>query len=113
MITDNWYTSPHLYNLLHKHKTNAFGTVRKNRRDMTNIEGSMKKGKFDHRCTNNLLALRWRDKKDMWMLSSAHEPKMIKASRRNYLTGSQKLKPEYVADYIKMGSVYRVDMKHI
>lgn len=29
LITDNWYTSPHLYNLLHKYKTNAFGTVGK------------------------------------------------------------------------------------
>ena len=111
VITDNWYTSPHLYNLLHKQKTNAFGTVRKNRRDMPHIEGKMKKEKLDYRCTDNLLALRWRDKKDVWMLSSAHEPKMIEAGRRNYLTGSQKLKPECVVDYnIKMGSVDRVDM---
>lgn len=71
----------------------------------------MRKGKFDYRCTDNLLALRWRDKKDVWMLSSAHESKMIETGRRNYLTGSHKLKPECVADYnIKMGSVDCVDM---
>ncbi|CAD1472665.1 unnamed protein product, partial [Heterotrigona itama] len=71
---------------------------------------NMRKGKFDYRCTDNLLALRWRDK-DVWILSSAHKAKMIEAGRRNYLTGSQKLKSEYVANYnIKMGSVDRVDM---
>ncbi|CAK9816580.1 PiggyBac transposable element-derived protein 4 [Anthophora quadrimaculata] len=111
VITDNWYTSPHLYNLLHKYKTNAFGTVRKNRRDMPHIEGNLRKGRFDYRCTDNLLALRWRDKKDVWMLSSVHEPKMIETGRRNYVTGLPKLKPECVANYnIKMGSVDRVDM---
>ncbi|CAD1470495.1 unnamed protein product, partial [Heterotrigona itama] len=79
---------------------------------MPHIEGNMKKGKFDYRCTDNLLALRWRDKKDLWMLTSAHEPKMTEAGRINHITGSQKLKPECVADYnIKMcTSVDRVDM---
>lgn len=111
LITDNWYTSPHLYNVLHKHKTNAFGTVRKNRKDMPHFEGKLTKGQFDYRCTNNLLALKWRDRKDVWMLSSAHEPKMIKSGRIHYRTGSPKLKPECVVDYnIKMGSVDHVDM---
>lgn len=111
VITDNWYTNPHLYNLLHKHKTNAFGTVRKNRRDMPHIEGNLRKGRFDYRCTDNLLALRWRDKKDVWMLSSVHEPKIIETSRRNYITGLPKLKPECVANCnIKMGSVDFVDI---
>ncbi|CAK9823997.1 PiggyBac transposable element-derived protein 4 [Anthophora retusa] len=112
LIADNWYTSPHLYNVLHKHKTNAFGTVRKNKRGMPHIEGKLTKGQFDYRCTDNLLALKWRDRKDVWMLSSAHEPKMIESGQRNYLTGVlTKLKPECVADYnIKMGSVDHVDM---
>ncbi|XP_026673061.1 piggyBac transposable element-derived protein 4 [Ceratina calcarata] len=111
LITDNWYTSPHLYTVLHKHKTNAFGTVRKNRKDMPLIDGKLTKGQFDYRCTNNLLALKWRDRKDVWMLSSAHEPKMIESGRRNYLTGSPKLKPECVVDYnMKMGSVDCVDV---
>ncbi|CAD1472671.1 unnamed protein product [Heterotrigona itama] len=36
---------------------------------------------------------------------------MIEAGRINYITGSQKLKPECIADYnIKMCSVNRVDM---
>ncbi|XP_043590231.1 piggyBac transposable element-derived protein 4-like [Bombus pyrosoma] len=28
LITDNWYTSPRLYTLLHENKTNAFGIVK-------------------------------------------------------------------------------------
>ncbi|CAD1473608.1 unnamed protein product [Heterotrigona itama] len=87
VLTDSWYTSPHLYDLLHKYETNAFGTVRKNRKNMPHIEENMRKGKFDYRCTDNLLALRWRVKKDVWMLTSAHEPKMIEAGRINHITG--------------------------
>nr|XP_012145432.1 PREDICTED: piggyBac transposable element-derived protein 4-like [Megachile rotundata] len=111
LITDNWYTSPHLYNVLHKHKTNAFGTVRKNRRGMPHMEGKLTKGQFDYRCTDNLLALKWRYRKNVWMLSSAHEPKMIESGQINYFTGLPKLKPECVVDYnIKMGSADHVDM---
>ncbi|KAK2574752.1 hypothetical protein KPH14_013001 [Odynerus spinipes] len=111
VITDNWYTSPHLYNLLHKEKTNAYGTVRKNRKDMPEINTSLRKGKFDYRCTDNLLVLKWRDKKDVWMLSTIHEPKMVETGRRNHITGLPKLKPECVVNYnIKMGSVDHVDM---
>jgi hypothetical protein len=49
LVTDNWYTSPHLYDLLHKRKTNAFGTVRKNRKDMPMIDGKLLQGEFDFR----------------------------------------------------------------
>jgi hypothetical protein len=38
LITDNWYSRPNLFDLLHKMKTNAFGTVRKNRIDMPIME---------------------------------------------------------------------------
>jgi hypothetical protein len=63
LVTDNWYTSPHLYDLLHKRKTNAFRTVRKNRKYMPMIDGKLHQGEFDFRCTSNLLAIRWADKK--------------------------------------------------
>lgn len=78
---------------------------------MSHIKGNLRKGRFDYRCTDNLLALRWRDKKDERVLSSVHEPKVIETGRRNYITGLPKLKSECVANYnIKMGSVNRVDM---
>lgn len=57
--------------------------------------------------TNYLLALRRRDKKDVWMVSNAHEAKMIETGRRNYRTQVPKIKPECVVDYNnKMGSIF-------
>jgi hypothetical protein len=111
LITDNWYSSPNLFDLLHKMKTNAFGTVRKNRKDMPIMDEKLEKGLFDYKNTDNLLALRWRDKKDVYMLTSAHEPKMIVTTKTNYATGLNKSKPACVVDYnLNMGSVDMVDM---
>ncbi|XP_033359529.1 piggyBac transposable element-derived protein 4-like [Bombus vosnesenskii] len=111
LITDNWYTSPRLYTLLHEHKTNAFGTVRKNRSEMPRMEESLKKGEICYRSTNNLLAMKWRDKKDVWMLSTVHAARLIETEKRNYRTGLKKTKPSCIADYNSyMGAVDKVDM---
>lgn len=54
LITDNWYMSPHLYTLLHENKTNAFGTIRKNRRDMPHMEEKLKRGEMCYRSTGGI-----------------------------------------------------------
>lgn len=112
LITDNWYTSPHLYNLLHeKEKTNAFGTVRQNRKDMPKMEEKLKGGECVSRSTHNLLALKWRDKKDVWMLSTSHSDDFVETKKINYQTGEPKRKPKCVADYnALMGAVDKIDM---
>ncbi|EFN82711.1 PiggyBac transposable element-derived protein 4, partial [Harpegnathos saltator] len=105
-------TSPHLYNLLHeKEKTNAFGTVRKNRKDMPKMEEKLKGGECTNRSTHNLLALKWRDKKDVWMLSTSHSDDFVETKKINYQTGEPKRKPKCVADYnALMGAVDKIDM---
>lgn len=85
LITDNWYTSPRLYTLLHEHKTNAFGTVRKNRVEMPRMEENLKRGEICYRLTSNLLAMKWRNKKDVWMLSSVHAAMLVETEKRDYL----------------------------
>jgi hypothetical protein len=55
LITDNWYTSPRLYTLLHKHKTNAYGTMRKNRVGMP----QMKKKSSLENLSMNLQIIYW------------------------------------------------------
>jgi len=109
LITDNWYTS--LYTLLHENKTNAFGTVRKNRKKMPHIEEKLKRGEMCYRSTDILLAMKWHDKKEVWMLSSAHAAALIETEKRDYRTGLYKKKPSCIADYnSNMGAVDRVDM---
>ncbi|XP_046145941.1 uncharacterized protein LOC123989263 [Osmia bicornis bicornis] len=82
LITDNWYKSPRLFTLLHQHKTNAFGTVRKNRSEMPHMEENLKRGEICYRSTNILLAMKWRDKKDVWILSSVHAARLIETPKK-------------------------------
>lgn len=111
LIADNWYTSPHLYTLLHENKTNAFGTIRKNRRDMPHMEEKLKRGEMCYRSTGILLAMKWHDKKEVWMLSSAHAAALIESEKRDYRTELYKKKPSCIANYnSNMGAVDRVDM---
>ncbi|XP_033347678.1 piggyBac transposable element-derived protein 4-like [Bombus vosnesenskii] len=111
LITDNCYTSPRLYTLLHENKTNAFGTVRKNRKDMLHMEEKLKRGEMCYRSTGILLAIKWHDKKEVRMLFSAHGAALIKSEKRDYRTGLYKKKPSCIADYnSNMSAVDRVNM---
>lgn len=68
LFLDNWYSSPNLFLKLHQQKTNVIGTVRKNRKNMPQDmqKHILKKGEFVWRCCNNLIALRWKDKRDLY-----------------------------------------------
>ncbi|KAG8237308.1 hypothetical protein J437_LFUL016170 [Ladona fulva] len=74
LYLNNWYSYPILYLTLLKNDTNVVGTVRKNRKNMPKKLASMalKKGEVHTLSSRSLLALRWRDKKDVYMLSTKH-----------------------------------------
>jgi hypothetical protein len=44
---------------------------KKNRSEMPSLKGKLKIGEFEYQSTN-LLAMKRRDKKDVWMLSTSH-----------------------------------------
>ncbi|KAF2894740.1 hypothetical protein ILUMI_11433 [Ignelater luminosus] len=96
LFTDNWYTSPLLYEFLFHKKINCCGTVKSNRQFMPLFEKKNVKGKVQHFSTERLVALKWTDKGDVHMLSSMHksEMKMTKASRNK-----QVKKPTCFIDY--------------
>lgn len=75
LFLDNWYSSPDLFLTLHQKKTNVIGTVRKNRKNMPKDfpQRILKKGECVWRCCNNLIALRWKDRRDVYMISTKHE----------------------------------------
>lgn len=74
LYMDNFYSSPHLFLTLLKNDTNAVGTVRKNRKNMPKVFSSMKLKKEEVKTlsSHGLLALKWRDKKDVHILSTKH-----------------------------------------
>ena len=71
---DNWYSSPQLFLKLLEQDTNVVGTVRKNRKHMPKELASLKlkKGEAKMLSSHGLLALRWKYKKDVYMLSTKH-----------------------------------------
>ncbi|XP_053987416.1 piggyBac transposable element-derived protein 4-like [Hylaeus volcanicus] len=75
LFLDSWCSSPNLYIKLHEKKVNVVGTVSKNREDMPKDLSlkKLKKGEFETQSCNGLLALKLRDKKDIYLLSTKHE----------------------------------------
>jgi hypothetical protein len=108
LTTDNFYTSPELSELLASRLTDSYGTVNKTRRGVpaelkskrlrTGEVAAFRKGK--------ITILRWRDKKEVTLLSTIHSCGVKSVSKR----GKQKEKPVVVLDYNDtMGGVDRVD----
>ena len=94
---DNYYNSHDLIDLLPKRKMHACGTVRKNRKSLplTVTQGKLKQGEtvFCHK--NNLLALKWRDKREVYILSGLHKATNV-ISKKNKYKGQKVTKPQPV-----------------
>ena len=99
LYTDNWYTSPQLLEELHFVDTYGCGTVRANRIGMPKAftVAKLKKGEMMFRRSDNLLALKWCDRKDVTILSSIHDAFLVDV-KVNW-KGEVISKPEAVVDY--------------
>nr|XP_053613419.1 piggyBac transposable element-derived protein 4-like [Plodia interpunctella] len=110
LYVDNWYSSPSLFKYLKNKKTYACGTAKVSRRGMPKFK-KIKKGEVDSHYCGSLMALKWKDKKDVIMLSTVHDSKLVPSEKIDRVTRLPKMKPECVIDYSKnMGSVDRTDM---
>jgi hypothetical protein len=91
LFTDNWYTSIPLAETLIKRKTHMIGTVRRNRRGLPKQVTGKKLKRGSVVAQQNRLGvtvLKWRDKRDVLMLSTTHDDAM-----------SEQAKPMIVQDY--------------
>jgi hypothetical protein len=98
ICTDNWYTSVDLAEKLIEKNTNLIGTLRKNRRGnpIDVISKKLKRGEVIARENKNgITVLKWKDKRDVLMLSTKHSDKMDQVVKKNGV----KLKPKMVMDY--------------
>ena len=112
LYVDNWYTSPTLFELLHRNKTGACGTVRKNRKGLPPLTIKLKRGESQYSHTNILLALKWQDKREVHMLSTIHSTAYANSDKVDHQTGEEIEKPVCILDYTKnMGGVDHVDMQ--
>ena len=114
LYTDNWCTSPLLCNFLYEHNTGSCGTVRMHRKFMApfKTQPGTPRGTVQLMKSGNLLAVRWHDKRDVNMLTTVHEGKMIDTGKENYMTYQRIMKPDVVQDYtVHMRSVDQSDMQ--
>ena len=109
---DEWYTSEALFNYLYENQTCATGTARKNRMQLPNsfINEKSKKREFSFRRNENMLALRYQDKKEIYMLSTMHKADTINVRRRNWREDNIIQKTKVIDNYNqKMGGVDKND----
>lgn len=111
LFTDNFYTSLTLSTFLYEKKTNSCGTVRQNRKQMPILDKKLKRGECDWRSSENFLVVKWKDRRDVVMLTNLHQNKMITLPRKDRVTNENVQKPLCVLECNKqMGAVDRSDM---
>ena len=110
MWIDNWYSSPQLAEFLHDRDTGVCGTVKSNRKGMPVLNEKLEKNEVQVAHTETWLAIKWKDKKDVHIITSIHELEFASTGKRHYLTGDEKIKPTCVIDYNKhMGGIDLID----
>lgn len=95
LYMDNFFSSPQLYTDLFKEKyINSCGTIRCNRKNYPKeiTQGKLKRGEIVSRFSNGLIAMRWKDKRDVYMLSNMHHNAKQTVSPDNS-------KPIVISDY--------------
>ena len=111
LATDNYYTSPELAEFLIKNKTDICGTMKKNRKGLPKAlkTSNIKKGEIIGFQKGKMCAMKWKDKKELFMLSTFHSLGMeTVASKKDASKNSTK--PKAVMWYNgTMGGVDRAD----
>ncbi|CAH2008558.1 unnamed protein product [Acanthoscelides obtectus] len=99
-VTDNYYTSIDLANQLLQRRTHLMGTLRANRRGNPKevVDAKLKKGEIKAKqVENGISILKWKDKRDVLMLSTYHFNETVTIQIR----GKEIVKPLMVVDYNK------------
>ena len=95
LYVDNFYTSVPLAEELSKRKALLCGTLRKNRKHLPKkvVLSKSKKGQQIAKRKGRIIVLKWKDKRDVMMLTNCHSAKMITVNRRRRQR-EEKKKPE-------------------
>lgn len=99
LFIDNWYSSVELAEKLNCENTHVVGTLRANRRGNPRdvISKKLKKGElFTQQSNSNIVVMKWRDKRDIYLITTKHTDETIEIRRR---TGDIIKKPLAVEDY--------------
>ena len=97
---DNYYNSPNLNDLLYKRETHACHTVRKNQKSLPSAvtQAKLKKVRLSSTIKTIFLALKWMDKREVYILSGLHKVTNVISKETNY-KGQKVNKPQPVFLY--------------
>lgn len=103
VFMDRRYSSPDLFTKLLEKKFYPVGTVMKNRRNLPKaFEKKLKTGEVMFRRKRQLLALKWKDKRDVYLLATTDKAEMVESEQEQEARGGhQTTKPAAVLRYNK------------
>lgn len=95
---DNFYNSVSLTNTLTSRKTYVCGTLRSNRKGNPRAVTDQKlgKGELTWKRKQSVVVCKWKDKRDVLVISNMHRVDMVEVRHRN---GKKSLKPNIISDY--------------
>ena len=98
IFADNWYNSVPLTKYLTKRKTYITGTLRADRKDTPRdvMQKKLKAGEMVSQSLDDISVTKWKDKRDVRIISNAHIPQFVESVNRN---GKSKQKPNVVHIY--------------
>ncbi|XP_057310036.1 piggyBac transposable element-derived protein 4-like [Hydractinia symbiolongicarpus] len=98
LFTDNFYNSFELAKHLLGESTYICGTLRSNRKSNPKevTKAKLKKGESISRSREVVTVAKWKDKRDVLVISNMHALEMLEVSNRR---GEKKLKPNIIRDY--------------
>ena len=111
VVTDNFYSSPALFRELKQRGFGACGTTRRDRRSIpqTARDAKLQRGDVISSRDDGILSLKWKDKRDVTLLSTYLDDSMVTKKRRSRAAQGgveDIMKPKVVEDYNKnMGGV--------
>ena len=111
VFMDNFYSSPDLFHDLQEEGFEACSTLRSNRRGIPDDlkSAKLRKGESHFSRDDDLLFMKWKDKREVMMLSTFHDDTFIEKRRRTRLAqdGVERIeKPAVVEEYnMHMGGV--------
>lgn len=110
VTTDNYYTSPQLADFLVSKKTDLYGILRSNRKDLPQlVTKKTKKGESIAFQRKKVMVMKWHDKKEICLLSTIHNPENVLTAKKDK-EGNPIKKPKLIVDYNNtMGGVDILD----
>ncbi|XP_064643589.1 piggyBac transposable element-derived protein 4-like [Lineus longissimus] len=97
---ENFFSSPGLYDELCARSTDAVGTIRPNHKGLPKdfLKQKLRKGEIKAAYSEKLMLLKWRDKKDVHMLSTIHDARTRQVARADP-NKPPVMKPQVCCDY--------------